>query len=117
MQVELSSPSISRPQAAPFDILLGSDLQLEVALLVPARPPAKAPATDAALPDGEGADDNLFVAFFASGRRARFRSHAHEGRVGWYNAKLLPTVLPNWSIATLGSEVLHADWVEAVTAL
>ena len=37
MQVELSSPSISRPQAAPFDILLGSDLQLEVALLVPAR--------------------------------------------------------------------------------
>ena len=36
MQVELSSPSISRPQAAPFDILLGSDLQLEVALVVPA---------------------------------------------------------------------------------
>ena len=47
----------------------------------------------------------------------RLRSHASGGRVGWYNAKLLPIVLPNWSIATLGSEVLHAGWVEAVTAL
>ena len=28
----------------------------------------------------------------------------------------MPTVLPNWSIATLGNEVLHAGWVEAVAA-
>ena len=40
----------------------------------------------------------MFERMSEKGRR--LRSHANEGRVGWYNAKLLPTVLPNWSIAT-----------------